>query len=64
MTHPVLFLGLCFDPVGVFVQVHYTAGTDGYVILNKEELPQELPFSVCSPSPPDVQVNVGSLKKI
>merc|ERR1719239_1684815 len=44
------------SPEGEVVEVHYTAGTDGYVILNKEELPQELPFSVCSPSPPDVQL--------
>merc|ERR1719237_481459 len=44
------------SPEGEVVEVHYTAGTDGYVILNKEELPQELPFSVCNQSPPDVQL--------
>ena len=43
---------------GLFVaQVHYTAGKDGYVILNQEELPKELPFSLCNQSPPDIQVN-------
>ena len=44
--------------VDLFAQVHYTAGTDGYVILNKDELPEELPFSLCNQSPPDVQVKV------
>ena len=38
------------------LQVHYSAGHDGYVILNKEELPEELPFSICNQSPPNVQV--------
>ena len=46
-------LGWCW---GFLAQVHYTAGEDGYVILNKDELPQELPFSVCNQSPPQVQV--------
>ena len=53
---------MLYGLVHVFVEVHYTAGTDGYVILNKEELPQELPFSVCNQSPPDVQVNISFLK--
>merc|ERR1719239_2160121 len=39
-----------------FHEVHYTAGKDGYVILNQEELPKELPFSVCNQSPPDIQL--------
>jgi len=44
------------SPEGKVVEVHYTAGTDGYVILNKDELPQELPFSLCNQSPPDIQL--------
>ena len=63
---PILFYDstiiMLYGLVHVFVEVHYTAGTDGYVILNKEELPQELPFSVCNQSPPNVQVNISFLK--
>jgi len=44
------------SPDGEVVEVHYTAGKDGYVILNQEELPKELPFSVCNQSPPDIQL--------
>merc|ERR1712130_912259 len=44
------------SPEGEVVEVHYTAGTDGYVILNQDDLPQELPFSVCNQSPPDIQL--------
>ena len=49
----------CFWLLDLLSQVHYTAGTDGYVILNQDELPQELPFSVCNQSPPDIQVNMS-----
>merc|ERR1719239_1804471 len=32
------------SPDGEVVEVHYTAGKDGYVILNQEELPKNFPF--------------------
>jgi len=44
------------SPEGEVIEVHYSAGQDGYVILNKEELPEELPFSICNQSPPNVQL--------
>jgi hypothetical protein len=42
-------------PEGSVVEVHYTAGTDGFVIVNPEDLPDSVPFSLCGPALHTVQ---------